>query len=412
MYLTIILVFIIGNYLLNTIAETLNAAFAKPEIPAEFKNYYDAEGYKCSQEYLKENIRFKIIQATLLTSVIILLIASGGFNSIDRLARKFNQGPILTGLIFAGILFIGSQLIEIPFSLYHTFVIEAKFGFNRTTPRTFVFDTIKGLLLTMIIGATVFAAIIWFFMKMESGAWLLCWLTVTLIELFLLFVAPTVILPLFNKFIPLADGPLKQAIQEYARAHNFRMKGIFQMDGSRRSSKANAFFIGFGKFRRIVLFDTLIAKHTPEELVSILAHEMGHYKKRHYTKHIAISILSNGLMLFILSFFINNQGLFSAFKMEQRSIYAGLLFFGFLYTPLSLVFSITAHVISRKHEYEADRYAVTTYPKPEAFITALKKLTVDNLSNLTPHPLTVFLHYSHPPVLERIKAIRGVAKVT
>ncbi|HIJ21259.1 MAG TPA: M48 family metallopeptidase, partial [Deltaproteobacteria bacterium] len=232
-----------------------------------------------------------------------------------------------------------------------------------------------------------------------------CWIALTLFQLFLLFIAPVVIMPIFNKFVPLEEGELKTAIREYAEEQGFKMKGIFSMDGSKRSTKSNAFFTGFGRFRRIVLFDTLIEKHSVDELVSILAHEIGHYRKKHIFKSVLISILTTGLMFFILSLFINNKDLFAAFQMQETSIYASLFFFGFLYAPIETVVGILGNILSRRHEYEADAYAIKTTHKPQAMITALKKLSVDNLSNLTPHPLKVFLGYSHPPVLERIRAI-------
>ena len=405
-YLLLILIILLGNYILNLVIELLNAASAKGKLPAEFQGWYDSQKYKKSQDYLKENTHFKIIQATIMLLVVLFLILSGGFNFIDKLARGFGLAPIPTGLVFAGVLFFGLQLIEIPFSLYHTFVIEEKYGFNRTAPKTFILDILKGWLLALIIGGVVFAAIIWFFTKTGSWAWVWCWIAVTLFEVFLIFIAPVVIMPLFNKFIPLPEGELKQAIQDYAKSQGFALKGVFKMDGSRRSTKANAFFTGFGKYRRIVLFDTLIEKQTQEELVSVLAHEVGHYKRKHIFKHMLIATVSNGLTFFILSLFINNPGLFAAFRMENLSIYASLIFFSFLYTPIAMIFSIFLNFVSRRHEYEADSYAVHSYNRPEAFVFALKKLTVDNLSNLTPHPLKVFFHYSHPPVLQRIKAIK------
>jgi STE24 endopeptidase len=232
---------------------------------------------------------------------------------------------------------------------------------------------------------------------------------VVLFQIVLLFLAPVIIFPLFNKFYPLEDGELKTAIEDYARSQHFKMRGIFKMDASKRSTKSNAFFAGFGRFRRIVLFDTLIDRHTVDELVSVLAHEMGHYKRKHILKSILISVMTTGLVFFVLSLFINNKGLFSAFKMQHTSIYASLFFFAFLYSPINLAISIFSNILSRRHEYEADAYAVSTYRKPESMISALKKLTVDNLSNLTPHPLKVFLSYRHPPVLERIRAIRNLA---
>ncbi len=405
-YLIIILAIIIGNYILDLIIETLNLKAIKKELPKEFVGFYDASKYEKSQEYLKDNTKFKLIQGLFSVGIVLFLILSGSFNFVDQIARSFNLNIIFTGLIFTGILFFFFQIIEIPFSIYHTFVIEEKYGFNRTKLKTFVSDLLKGWLLSTIIGGLLFSLVLWFFMTSGELAWIFCWIGVSIFQLFLIFIAPIVIMPLFNKFIPLEDGELKQSIETYAQSQNFRLKGLFKMDGSRRSSKSNAFFTGFGKYRRIVLFDTLIKNHSVEELVSVLAHEMGHYKKKHILKTIIISIFSNGLMFFALSLFINNQGLFAAFGMDNLSIYASLLFFTFLYTPINIILSLAGSILSRKHEYEADNYAITTYKKPEAFILALKKLSVDNLSNLTPHPLKVFIAYSHPPVLERIKAIK------
>jgi len=408
-YLVIILVIIIGDYLLGIIVESINVRHIKTELPKEFEDYYDAEKYKKAQNYLKENTRFGIITDTITTPITVVFILIGGFNYVDYIARGFQFGPIFTGLIFAGILIFASQLLSIPFSVYSTFVIEEKYGFNLTTIKTFILDILKSWLLTAIIGGIIFSIVLWFFDKAGTLAWVYCWAVVVLFQLVLTFIAPVIILPLFNKFYPLEDVDLKTAIENYATSQRFKIKGVFTMDASRRSTKSNAFFTGFGKFRRIVLFDTLIKKHTVDELVSVLAHEMGHYKKKHIIKSIIISIINTGFMFFILSLFINNQGLFSAFKMENISIYASLFFFAFLYTPINMVISIFSKILSRKHEYEADIYAVETYKKPESMISALKKLTVDNLSNLNPHPLKVFLDYSHPPVLERIQSIRRMS---
>jgi STE24 endopeptidase len=298
--------------------------------------------------------------------------------------------------------------LNIPFSAYRVFVIEEKYGFNKTTLKTFLFDILKSWLLSALIGGLVFACVLWIFEKTGDFAWLLCWAAISVFYLFLAFIAPAVIMPLFNKFIPVEDGELKNALENYAKEQSFKMKGLFKMDGSKRSTKSNAFFTGFGKYRRIVLFDTLIEKHTVDELVSVLAHEMGHFKLGHIYKSILLELANTGLMLFILSFFVKAPGIFEAFKMRNISVYAGMLFFGFLYSPVNTVVSIAANILSRKHENEADRFSINTYKKPEAMIEALKKLTVDNLSNLTPHPLKVFLEYSHPPVLERIRAIREI----
>lgn len=407
-YLIIILTILIGEYVLNLITESLNIKYVTPALPKEFEGYYDANKYTQSQNYLKEKTKFELVEVTISTLIIVPFILLGGFNLVDQFVRNFNLSFIFTGLTFAGILLLGSQLIHIPFSIYHTFVIEEKYGFNKTTVKTFILDMLKKWFLIALIGGIAFLIVLWFFDKTGKWAWIYCWMGITFLQLFLTFIAPVIILPLFNKFVPLENGELKDAIEDYAKSKNFKMKGIFKIDASRRSTKTNAYFTGFGKYRRIALFDTLIEKHTTEELVSILAHEIGHYKKKHIIKSVVISILTNGLMFFLLSFFINNKGLFMAFKMEQTSIYASLFFFGFLYKPISLVLSVLGNILSRKHEYEADTYAVATYKKPEAMIIALKKLTVDNLGNLTPHPLKVFLAYSHPPVLQRIKALRKI----
>ena len=408
-YLIAVFVILLGKYLLDLIVEILNLRYLKTTLPPEFVGYYDEDKYAASQRYLREKTRFGIIEDTFFTFVILTFIVVGGFNFVDEFARQFNQGPIITALIFLSVLMLLFYILHLPFSMYHTFVIEERYGFNRTTIGTFIFDVVKTIILGAIIGGIIFSFVVWFFMRFPHIGWFLCWVGVTLFELFLIFIAPVVIMPLFNKFIPLEDGELKEAISDYARRQRFFVKGIFKMDASRRTSKSNAFFTGFGRNRRIVLFDTLIEKHTIQELVSILAHEIGHYKKRHILKMFILSSVANGLMFFILSFFINNEGLFSAFRMNHISIYASLVFFGFLYAPIQMIFSIITNVVSRKHEYEADRFCVDTYRNPQAFITALKKLTVDNLSNLTPHPLKVFLYYSHPPIMRRIEAIRKYA---
>ncbi|UCC94320.1 MAG: M48 family metallopeptidase [Candidatus Omnitrophota bacterium] len=407
-YLVIILLILIGECILSFVVESLNVKHARSQLPEEFSDTFDAERYKRSQEYLRENTHFELKKEIFLTVIIVAFILIGGFNFVDQIARSSHHTPIVRGLIFAGILMFSSQILSIPFSAYRTFVIEEKYGFNKTTPKTFIADLFKRWLLTALIGGIMLAAVIWFFGTMGNYAWLYCWVAITIFELFLVFIAPVLILPLFNKFIPLEEGELKNTIENYAKSQRFALKGVFTMDASRRSTKSNAFFTGFGKYRRIALFDTLIQKHTVDELVSVLAHEIGHYKKKHILKDLVLSVAIMGLMFFILSFFINNEGLFGAFKMEELSVYASLVFFGFLYSPIHFVFSVVQSIISRKHEYEADVFAVTTYKNPHAFIAALKRLTADNLSNLTPHPLKVFLYYSHPPVLQRIQAIRAM----
>jgi STE24 endopeptidase len=406
-YLAIILAIIIGSYLLELLVERLNLSSLKTELPAEFEGYYDGERYRRSQEYLRENTRFNLISSSIETPVILAFILAGGFNDFDRAARSFNLGTIPTGLIFTGMILVAFQVFQLPFSIYGTFVLEEKFGFNRTTAKTFLLDILKSWLLAGLLGGAALYGILWFFESTGEWAWLYCWVAITAFQLLLAFFAPAVIMPLFNRYAPLEKDDLREAIERYAESQNFKMKGVYQMDGSRRSTKANAYFSGFGRFRRIVLFDTLVEKHTTPELVAILAHEMGHYKKGHIWKSMILSFLTFGLMFYILSHFINNRGLFDAFGMEQTSVYASLVFFGFLYGPIDAVLSVFAHALSRRNEYEADAYVIKTYGNASALIEALKKLSVDNLSNLTPHPVKVFLSYSHPPILERIRALRS-----
>ena len=408
LYLIIILTIIIGNYLLDTIVKILNTKNMQPELPQEFIGTYDEEKYKKSQEYTRETTRFSHFSSTFSTTLTIVFILLGGFNYIDIFARSFEFNSIITGLIFTGTLILLSSTISLPFSIYSTFIIEEKYGFNKTTVKTFILDLIKGLILGAIIGAAILSGILWFFTSMGEFAWIYSWLGVLVFSLILQFLAPVLIMPLFNKFSPLEDGELKVKITNYAKKENFKMKGIFTMDGSKRSTKANAYFTGFGKFRRIVFFDTLTDKLNSDELLAVLAHEMGHFKLKHILKSMIIGIITMGFTFFILSLFMNNKELFKAFKMEHLSVYASLIFFMFLYSPIELVLSIFGNIFSRKNEYEADSYSIGTTGDANSMISALKKLSVENLSNLTPHSLNVFLNYSHPPILKRIETIKNL----
>lgn len=411
MYLTIIIVFLLLSFCINSLADFLNVKNMSDVLPEEFAGYYDKEKYKKSQNYLKDRTKFSFISSTFFLAISISFILAGGFNYVDVFARSFGYGEIVSGIIFTVALVLILEILQTPFSAYSTFVIEEKYGFNKTSLKTFVSDIIKNLALMFVIGTPVFSLIIWFFIKYGSVAWVYASVTVILFELLITFIAPVFIMPLFNKYVPLEDGELKNELENYAKEQNFKMKGLYKMDGSKRSTKTNAFFTGFGKFRRIVLFDTLIERHTVQELVSVLAHEMGHYKKGHILKFMIMSFFNTIILFFLLSLFIGNQALFDAFKMQTVSVYGALIFFGFLYTPISMFLSVVQNIISRKYEYEADKYSVTTYKNPQSMIEALKKLSVDNLSNLTPHKFKVFMEYSHPTVLDRIKAIRKIGKL-
>lgn len=406
----IILAAILIEFTMSIIANILNLKSLSKTVPGEFEGVYDQETYARSQEYTRVNTRFGFVTGTFNLAVLLTFWFSGGFNWTDQWVRSFGFGEIVNGLMFIGILVIGRTVLSLPFSIWSTFVIEERFGFNKTSTGTFVSDLFKGLILSVLIGAPLLAAIIAFFLYGGAYAWIWAWLAVTIFSLVMQYVAPTWIMPLFNKFEPLEDGDLRKAIEDYADAVDFPLQGVYVMDGSKRSSKSNAFFTGFGKNKRIALFDTLIEKHTTDELVAVLAHEIGHYKKKHIVKNMVISVLHTGIMFALLSIFLQVPALFDAFYMEEMSIYAGLLFFGLLYSPVESILGIFMQILSRKHEYEADHYAATTIQNPEEMVNVLKKLSKDNLSNLTPHPFYVFLNYSHPPALNRIEAIRRNVK--
>ncbi|MGD9121245.1 MAG: M48 family metallopeptidase [Desulfobacterales bacterium] len=405
----IILGTLLADFVLNLLADKLNLKNLRSELPKSFEDIYDAERYRQSQQYLRVHTRFGWSVSGFNLIVLLVFWFAKGFALLDNWVRAFELGPIYSGLIYVGILLLFRGLLSLPFSIYSTFVIEARFGFNKTTPATYILDLLKGLLLAVLLGAPLLAAILAFFEYAGPHAWWYCWIGVTLYMLIIQFVAPAWIMPLFNKFTPLEEGELKSAILAYANNIKFPLKNVYQMDGSRRSTKSNAFFTGFGRHKRIVLFDTLIKQHTVKELVAILAHEMGHYKKKHIRQSLIMGILQTGLMLFLLAQFITYQGLFDAFYMPQQSVYAGMLFFAMLYAPIDFFSGILMQWRSRRNETAADQFAAETTRDPGSMISALKKLSVHNLSNLSPHPFYVFLNYSHPPVLQRIRMLSNPA---
>jgi STE24 endopeptidase len=405
-FIAIIILCTIGvDFILNLTADRLNLKHLRSELPPAFEGVYDPERYRKSQQYLRINTQFGWITSTFNLCLILVFWFAGGFPFLDKWVRTFELGPVLSGLVYMGVLMLLKAALSLPFSLYATFVIEERFGFNKTTLQTYVMDLLKGLLLALLLGTPLLAAILAFFQYAGPNAWWYCWIGITLYMLVVQFIAPTWIMPLFNKFTPLEEGELKSTILSYANSIDFPLENVYQMDGSRRSTKSNAFFTGFGKHKRIVLFDTLIKQHSVNELVAVLAHEMGHYKKKHIRQSLILGILQTGLMLFLLSHFITYQGLFDAFYMSQQSIYAGMIFFAMLYAPIDFFVGISMQVLSRKNETVADRFSAETTKDPVSMVDALKKLSVHNLSNLTPHPLYVFLNYSHPPVLKRIQSL-------
>ena len=405
-YLCLITGILVGGYLINAVVTLLNLGSLTPELPEEFIGVYDQTLYARSQEYTRQTSRLSLLHETVNLVLILLFITTGGFNVLDLAARSAHLSEIPTGLLFTGMLALLSVLVNLPFTVYSTFVLEQRFGFNTTTLATFLLDRLKTALLAVLLGGPLLAGILWFFERSGQAAWVFCWIASAAFILVIQFVAPAWIMPLFNTFTPLEDGELKESITTYADSQQFAIQGIYTMDGSKRSTRANAFFTGFGRFRRIVFFDTLMEKLSTSEIVAVLAHEMGHYKRRHVPAMTILSLLQMGLTFFILSFFLGNRGLFDAFGMEHLSVYAGLVFFGFLYAPISTLLAVGFNIFSRRNEYQADNYARQSLGDGTALISGLKKLSISNLANLTPHPLHVFLNYSHPPVLERIKALR------
>ncbi|WP_027721315.1 M48 family metallopeptidase [Maridesulfovibrio zosterae] len=406
-YLFIILFSIAGACVLGIIARRLNIQALSPVLPQEFNGIFDPEEYRKSQDYTKAGTGLENISSSFMTLVTIFFILCGGFNILDLWAGSFGYGPIVTGLIFFAGLAVLSDLVSLPFSLYSTFVIEEKFGFNKTNLKTFILDKLKGYILGGIIGGVILSGVLLFFNATGSLAWLWCWIFTIVITLAIQYIAPTWILPLFNKFTPIENGELKDKIENFAKANGFKISGIFMIDGSKRSTKANAYFTGFGNKKRIALFDTLVESLSTDEIVAVLAHEIGHCKLGHIRKMLLISIANTGIVFLLMSFFLNNRELFSAFSMDHISVHAGLIFFALLYTPVSIVLSIFSNIQSRRHEYEADNFAAATTKEPLSLVSALKKLSVSNLSNLTPHPFYVWLEYSHPPVLKRIENLQN-----
>ncbi len=403
----IILAALVLDFLLNLIADILNLRALQGQPPDEFKPYYDAGRYRRSQRYLRDNTRFGWMAAGFHLLVILLFWLSGGFPFLDTVVREAGWGTVATGVVYIGTLVLLHGLVALPFQIYATFVIESRYGFNRTSPATFVLDRLKGVILGIALGAPLLAGVIYLFESGGGNAWWYSWGVLVVFMLVMQYVAPTWIMPLFNRFEPLREASLRKAILEYAASIRFPLKNVFVMDGSKRSSKSNAFFTGFGRNKRIVLFDTLVKGHSTAELVAVLGHEMGHYKKHHLLTGMIITVLQTGLMFYLLSLCVSQPALFEAFGMNQISVYAGMVFFGLLYAPVDSLLGMLRMMVSRRNEFSADRFAVDTTGNADALISALKTLSVSHLSNLTPHPFYVFLNYSHPPVMARIQAIRA-----
>lgn len=408
-FLTIlILFFIIGTWGLETWVSKLNLQSLNQPVPAAFEHAVNAQKYAKSQAYTRRNDKLSSVSSFVSVVAVVLCMMLGIFNVFNEWAAALFSGQIMQGLAFLGIVSLASMLLSLPFSIYKTFVIEEEYGFNRTTPKLFIADRFKGILLAVLIGAPLTAGVIWFFQTFATFGWLIAWGFATAFMFAVQYVAPIWIMPLFNKFTPLKDGELRQAIEDFAHKNGFNISGIYIIDGSKRSNKANAFFTGFGKQKRIALFDTLVNSMSTEEIVGVLAHEIGHCKLNHIKRMFITSIVTTGITFYCLSLVLGYEPLYAAFHVEHMTVAVGIVLFNFLYTPLSLLMTIFASHQSRKYEFEADAFAAKTTGKPAALSGALVKLSVNSLSNLTPHPAYVFLHYSHPPVVARIDALKKV----
>ncbi|WP_108807848.1 M48 family metallopeptidase [Aquimarina spinulae] len=402
-YLLIAIIIIV--FLIDSLLDILNSRHYNNQIPEELTDVYPEEEYQKSIAYKEANFKFKLVSSTISLCIMLAFFFLDGFALVDTISRSISDNSIIVGLLFFGIIMIGSDILSTPATYYKIFVIEEKFGFNKTTTKTFFIDKMKSIIMMIIVGGGLLALIIWFYQITGSSFWVYAWTLVSIFTLAMNMFYAKLIVPIFNKQTPLEPGELRNTIEAYSKKVGFQLKDIFVIDGSKRSTKANAYFSGFGSEKRITLYDTLINDLDNEEIVAVLAHEVGHYKKRHVIVNLFLSIALTGLTLWFLSLFIANPLLSEALGVATPSFHIGLIAFGILYSPISEITGLIMNIVSRAFEYQADNYAKETYNN-EALINSLKKLSKNNLSNLTPHPAMVFIHYSHPTLLQRIKNLR------
>ncbi|WP_339923469.1 M48 family metallopeptidase [uncultured Cyclobacterium sp.] len=400
-----LLLFVVSfNFIFEKTLNYLNVNRKTGNIPTTLQAFLNVDKLKESKAYQRAGYQFGLITGTFTFVLTLLLIGFGLFGLLDEWLRAFIQNPMLLTLAYFSIVFIGSDILSIPFDYYQTFKIENDFGFNNSTLKTFLLDKVKGYLLSIIIGGALLATLLWLILELSHDFWWVFWIVASLFMLLANLFYAGLILPLFNKLTPLEDGELKDAITSYANSVDFSLKNVFVMDGSKRSSKANAFFSGFGKRKKVVLFDTLIKQHTQEELVAVLAHEIGHYQKGHIKTGMLAGILQTGLILYILSLFIFSEPLSLALGGNQMAVHLNIIGFTMLFTPISMILGMGMNYLSRKNEFEADGFAKTTFSGPP-LAKALKTLSVKTLSDINPHPLYVFINYSHPPLMQRLAAL-------
>ncbi len=405
--LFLILLFIVLDFAIERTLAWLNAKKIGISIPKELSGIYDDEKYKKQQQYSLVNHKFGVLSSSFDFAILVIMFSFGLFGVIDDFLRLYIENEILLTLAFFGILFICDDILGTPFDYYHTFVIEEKFEFNKVTPKLFWVDKLKNLLLTVLLGGGLLTLITFIYQMVPEYFWILAWTLVSCVSVFLMMFYSEWIVPLFNKQVPLEEGELRSKIEDFSVKAGFDLKNIYVIDGSKRSTKANAYFSGLGSKKRIVLYDTLVNDFTPDEIVAVLAHEIGHYKKKHTLISLVISLLSSLIMFALLGLFLGNPLIAQALGATISSFHLGILVFGILYTPISTVLNIGINVLSRKHEYEADAYAAK-FGLANDLINALKKLSAKSLTNLQPHTAYVFVHYSHPTLLERVQAITKI----
>jgi STE24 endopeptidase len=403
----VLILILIASFLLEQWLDWLNARNWKESVPDELRDIYDQDAYAKAQRYAraKRNLsRFTNLAATLL---MIFMIGSGSFALVDRWTHAVSGDMVVQTLLFFGVIALLADILSMPVSLYKNFVLEENFGFNRLTTRTWIADKLRGYLLGSLIGGSLLAMFVLFYQIAGDNFWWITWIVMSVISLFFAMFYTSWILPMYNKLTPLPDGELRTRLIEYCKKVNFPVKDLFVMDGSKRTAKANAFFSGVGPAKKIVLFDTLINSHTTDELIAVLAHEVGHYKKKHVGTTIILGVLQTGMMLFLLSKFIASPALSAALGAKTPSLALGLFAFTMFYSPVSLLIGLLMNAFSRKHEYEADAYAAKTF-SAQPLGDALMKLSRDQLSNLHPHPVYVAVYYSHPTLLQRLHALNRV----
>jgi len=399
------LVGVLGVFHLEIIATFLNLAQFRHALPQRLKEIFSAETVQKAGEYASQSAKLDLLRSTASVAVLIAFWWAGGFGWLERTSAAWGWSEIKTGVGVIGLLILVQNVLSLPFDAWDTFKIETEYGFNRTTPGTFIKDRLKGLLLTALLGGPLLALILWFF-QTQAHAVLYTWLTVAGFSIVMAWVSPRLLMPLFLKFQPLADGPLREALLALAARLKFPVVDVSVVDGSRRSSKANAFLSGFGKNKRIALFDTLIEKHSQAELEAILAHEIGHHKCRHVPQQLVLGLLESGLMFYLLHAALQSPAFFHAFGVITQPLGLGLVLFSIIYQPLSLLLGMASSVLSRKHEFEADAFAKSACGS-EPLMVGLQKLSLDHLTHPNPHALTVWLHYSHPPIGQRLAALEA-----